>query len=273
VESRSLGRVIFYLFSPVLVFNLLLNNELPLGDIFGTMGFALAVYLLVGCLAFLVTHLMRLERSVAMAVLLTAMFGNAGNYGLPLVSFAFGKDALAHASLYFVTTSILVNTVGVLIASLGHMKFRDALLGLFRIPTMYAVIIAALLNRFGIQLPLPLERTVRLAADGSIPLLLVLLGLELARVQWGNGLRPMIVSIGMRLLVAPVISLLLAIPFGLQGPAWQANIVESSVPTAVTTTVVATEYRLEPSLVTAVVFASTLLSPLTLTPLLVFLGR
>ncbi len=273
VDSRSLGRVIFYVFSPILVFDLLLENTLPLDAIAGTMGFALVVYLVIGCLALLTARAMRLPRPLAMALLLTALFGNTGNYGLPLVAFAFGNDALAHASLYSVTSSLLFNTVGVLVASLGHMDFKTALLGLFKIPTMYAALLAVLLSRFHIALPLALERTTQLAANGAIPLMLVLLGLELARVQWGNSRATIAASMTLRLLVAPLVGLLLAVPFGLQGAARQAGIIESSMPTAVTTTVLASEYRLEPSLVTAVVFASTLLSPLTLTPLLVYLGR
>jgi len=273
VDSRSLGRVIFYVFSPILVFSLLVKNTLPLDAIAGTMGFALAAYLTIGCLALLTARAMRLPRPLAMALLLTALFGNTGNYGLPLVSFAFGQDALAHASLYFVTSSLLFNTVGVLVASLGHMDFKTALLGLFKIPTMYAALLAVLLNRFHIALPLALERTTQLAADGAIPLMLVLLGLELARVEWGRSWSVLAASMTLRLLVAPLVGLLLTIPFGLQGAARQAVTIETSMPTAVTTTVLASEYRLEPSLVTAVVFASTLLSPLTLTPLLVYLGR
>jgi len=273
VDSRSLGRVIFYLFNPILVFNLLHKNTLPLRSIAETMGFALVIYCIVGCLAFLTARLMRLQRPAAMALLLTAMFGNTGNYGLPLVSFAFGDGALAHAGLYFVTSSLLFNTVGVLIASLGHMDFKTALQGLFRIPTMYTALLAVLLNHFHISLPLALERTTQLASDGAIPLLLVLLGLELARVEWGTSWSLVTASMTLRLVVAPLISLLVAIPFGLPEAARQAGVLESSVPTAVTTTVLASEYRLEPSLVTAVVFYSTLLSPLTLTPLLVYLGR
>lgn len=273
VDSRSVGRILFYIFSPILVFNLLLKNTLPWKAIAGTMGFALVVYLAIGCLALATARVMQLRRPVAMALLLTALFGNTGNYGLPLVSFAFGKDALAHASLYFVTSSLLFNTVGVLIASLGHMDFKTALLGLFKIPTMYAALLALLLNQYHVVLPLALERTVQLAADGAIPLMLILLGLELARVEWGNSRSAIAASMTLRLVVAPLVGLLFAIPFGLQGAARQANIIETSTPTAVTTTVLASEYRLEPSLVTAVVFFSTLLSPLTLTPLLVYLGR
>lgn len=52
----------------------------------------------------------------------------------------------------------------------------------------------------------------------------------------------------------------------------QAGIVESGMPSAVLTTVVATEFDIEPSFVTGVVFLTTIISPLTLTPLLAYLG-
>jgi len=45
------------------------------------------------------------------------------------------------------------------------------------------------------------------------------------------------------------------------------------VPAAVTTMVLATEYGLDTSLVTAMVFVGTILSPLTLTPLIVLLAK
>jgi len=273
IDARSLGRIIFYLFSPVLVFNLLLHNSLPLGEMARTMGFCLAVFAVMTLLTLLIGRIMRLDRLSLMAVVLTAAFGNTGNYGLPLVSFAFGENALAHATLYFVTTSILFNTVGILIASLGHLDFKQAALALFKVPTIYAVTLAALLNQFSVTLPVPLERTISLASDGAIPLMIILLGVELSRVQWSSHLRVAGLSAGLRLLVAPVVGLLLAIPFGLHGAAWQGNISQTAMPAAVTNTVLASEYKLDSSLVTAIVFLGTVLSPLTLTPLLVYLGR
>ena len=273
IDSRSLGRVIFYLFSPVLVFNLLIQNSLPLNEMALTMGYCVVAFAVMSLITLLIGRALRLDRLSMMAVILTAAFGNTGNYGLPLTSFAFGEDALAHATIYFVTTSILFNTVGVLIASLGHLDFKQAMLGMLKVPTVYAVILAALMNQLQIVMPLPLERTIDLAADGAIPLMLVLLGVELSRVQWTHSLRVMGLSAGLRLVVGPLVGLLLAIPFGLQGVAWQGNVLQTAMPAAVTTTVLATEYKLDSSLVTAVVFFSTILSPLTLTPLLVYLGR
>jgi len=273
IDSRSLGRVVFYIFSPVLVFNLLLHNALPLGEMARTIGFCLAVFVVMCGVTLLIGRLASLDRPTMMAVLLTAVFANSGNYGLPLVSFAFGEEALAHATLYFVTTSILMNTAGVLIASLGHLNLKEAALGMFKVPTVYAVILAALLNQFQVVLPVPLERTISLAAGGAIPLMLVLLGVELARVQWSHSLRALGLGAGLRLLVAPLVGLLLAIPFGLTGAARQGTLTETAVPAAVTNAVLATEYKLDTSLVTAIIFIGTILSPLTLTPLLVYLGK
>jgi predicted permease len=76
----------------------------------------------------------------------------------------------------------------------------------------------------------------------------------------------------MRLLGGLGVGLLFASVFGLSGMAYNAGVLESSMPTAVMATILATEYEAEPAFVTTAVFVSTLLSPLTLTPLLLILG-
>jgi predicted permease len=273
VDSRSLGRVVFYVFSPILVFNLLVHTKLSSGQIAATMGFTVAVAVVVGATALLIGGLLRFERPLLMALILTSAFGNTGNYGLPLVSFAFGQDALAFATLNFVTSVVMFNTLGVLVASLGHMDFKTAAMGIFRVPSVYAVLLAGILNRFQVTLPTPLERTVALAANGSIPVMIILLGLELSRVRWSHSIRAVSLSAALRLLGGPAVGFVFAALLGFRGAAWQGNVIESGMPAAVTTTVLATEYGLDTSLVTAMVFLGTILSPLTLTPLLVLLGK
>jgi predicted permease len=65
--------------------------------------------------------------------------------------------------------------------------------------------------------------------------------------------------------------LLLASLFGMTGPAKQGSVLESAMPSAVMNTVLATEYNLDSSLVAGTILITTLLSPLTLTPLILFL--
>lgn len=273
IEPRSLGRVVFYVFSPVLIFDLLVKNQLDLGDAAVVIGFTVSIVLVMGFLAFLLGYFLKLERPALTAIVITTMFANTGNYGLPLVSFAFGEKTLPYAGIYFVTTTFMFYTLGVLIASLGHMNFKEAVLGLLRIPTLYAVLVAILVNAWNITIPAPINRAVELAAGGTIPLMLILLGVQLTHVEFSNNMRALQLSVSLRLLIAPLLALLLTALFGIQGLARQGSITQASMPSMVSATVLATEYNLDAKLVTAVVFVSTLLSPLTLTPLLVFLGR
>ena len=273
IEPRSLGRVVFYVFSPVLIFNLLLQNRLKINEAIGVIVLTICIIAAMGLITYLLGTLLKLERPAMTSILITTMFANTGNYGLPLVAFAFGEQALSYAGIFFVTTTLLFYTVGVLIASLGHMSLKDAALGLLRIPTLYAVLLATLINSLGLQLPGPIARAVDLAAGGTIPLMLILLGVELTRVELTGSLRAMQLSVFLRLVISPLIALFLAGLFGINTYARQGSVTEAAMPSMVSATVLATEYQLDSKLVTAAIFISTLLSPLTLTPLLVFLGK
>ena len=273
IDSRSLGRVVFYVFSPILIFDLLVQNQLKMSEAVVVIAFAFSFILLMGAVTLLLGYFLKLERPALISILITTMFANTGNYGLPLVSFAFGEQALSYAGIYFVTTTCMFYTLGVLFASLGHMNFKEAALGLFKVPTMYAVLLAIVVNVWGISIPVPINRAIVLAAGGSIPLMLILLGLQLTHLELSSNLRALQLSVSLRLLIAPLAALLFAALFGLEGFTRQGSVIQASMPSMVSATVLATEYDLDSKLITAVVFISTLLSPLTLTPLLVFLGR
>ena len=272
VDPRSLSRVTFYIFSPALIFTLLTQSELSNGDILKMAAFAAGVVFLVGGIAWIAGRLFRLERRTLAAVVITSMFMNAGNFGLAVVYFGFGETALAYASVFFVTNAILVYTVGVLIASLGKASFSHSLLNLVKVPAIYAMGLAFLFMYTGWQLPIPLERTTGLLGDAAIPAMLVLLGLQLYSVSWAGNILPLALSSVVRLLVSPAIAIGLSVLLSIGEPFRQAAVLQAAMPTAVLTTVLATEYDVHPRFVTSVVFITTLLSMFTLTPLLAFLG-
>ena len=272
VDPRSLSRVTFYIFSPALIFTLLTQSELSNGDILKMAAFAAGVVFLVGGIAWIAGRLFRLERRTLAAVVITSMFLNAGNFGLAVVNFGFGETALAYASVFFVTNAILVYTVGVLIASLGKASFSRSLLNLAKVPAIYAMGLAFLFMYTGWQLPIPLERTTGLLGDAAIAAMLVLLGLQLYSVSWAGNILPLALSSVVRLLVSPAIAIGLSVLLSIGDPFRQAAVLQSAMPTAVLTTVLATEYDVHPRFVTSVVFITTLLSMFTLTPLLAYLG-
>jgi predicted permease len=85
--------------------------------------------------------------------------------------------------------------------------------------------------------------------------------------------RPSVVTaaVGLSLLGAPAVAFALTALLGLSGAARQAGVVLASMPVAVVTTILAVEFDTAPAFVTNAVFISTLLSPLTLTPLIAYL--
>jgi hypothetical protein len=272
INPRTLSSVTFYIFSPCLVFSLLTQSRLNYKELINILGFAVISISLVGLITWLIGRGLRLERKTLAAVLITAMFMNAGNFGLPATSFAFGEPALAYASLIFVANSVLANTAGVVIASTGTESIGKAFLNLIKLPTLYGLILAILFIQTGWAIPLPLERTTKILGDASIAALLVLMGIQFHSIRLKGNILPIGLASFMRLVIAPILAFMLSRLFGLQGAAYQAAILESAMPTAVITTVLATQYDTEPALVSATVAATTLLSVITLTPLLVILG-
>jgi predicted permease len=272
VSARAVSRIAFYIFSPCLVFVLLTSGQLDGDDITQMAAFAAVSILIMGAITALIARLLRFERSIMMALIITVMFANAGNFGLSLTLFAFGESAVAYASIYFVTSAFLVYTLGVVLASWGHSDIKTALIGVFKVPVIYAVVFAMLYNWLDWQLPLPVERTVTLLSEAAIPVMIVLLGIQLYNAKISKEYFKVGLSNFLRLVASPILAIGLASLFHLEGAAYQAGVIESAVPTAVLTTVLATEYDLNPAFVTTTVVISTLLSPLTLTPLLAYLG-
>lgn len=272
VNPRGLSRVTFYIFSPCFIFIILSQSELSNSDILKMAGMTTLQILLVGGIAWIAGRLFKLDRLTLVAVVLTSMFINAGNYGLAVVSFGFDQAALAYASVFFVTNAILAYTVGVFIASMGKESISQSLLNLLKVPAVYAVGLAILILYTGWQLPLPLERTVQLLGDAAIPAMLVLLGLQLYSASWAGNVTPLALSSIVRLLISPILAMGLITLMNVSVPFRQAGVMQAAMPTAVLSTVLATEYDVHPKFVTMVVFTTTLLSVLTLTPLLAILG-
>lgn len=272
VQPRQISQIAFYIFSPCLLFSILTKSQLNSADVTRMAGFTITIVVAIGILTWILARFMRLERRMLAAVLITAMFSNSGNYGLSLNLFAFGEDALAYASLYFVIVAILTYTLGVVVASMGSASLGQAFWDLRKVPAIYAVTLALIFIAAGLKLPLFLDRTVSLLGEAAIPLLMVLMGIQLAHATWDGQTRALSLTSFMRLIAGPALALSMSLLFGLQGAARQAGVIESAMPTAIVTTVLATEYDVEPSFVSTVVFISTLLSPLTVTPLLAYLG-
>jgi predicted permease len=108
-------------------------------------------------------------------------------------------------------------------------------------------------------------------SDAALPMMILVLGMQLERASAPK--RPLVVAVAVfvSLVLTPLASIGLAHLVGLEGPAFQAGVLQSAMPTAVITTILAVEFDVLPDFVTGVVFVSTLLSPLTVTLMIAYL--
>jgi malate permease and related proteins len=272
IHPRSLSQLILYIFSPCLIFSLLTTNKVSNDQFIKVVLFSFVLLSIIGGITWLTGYLLKIERSTQSSMTLTAMFPNAGNFGLPVVLFAFGEPSMGFASLFFVTSISITYTIGTVIASMGSMSFTKALANLFKLPLIYAVLLAVLFINTGWNIPLPLERATKLLGDASIPCMLVLLGLQLKAARIKDRILPIGVVSSVRLVLSPLLALILIPFFGLHGVASQAIVLQAGMPSAVMTSMLATEFDSDPSFASAAVFLTTIISPFTLTPLLSLLG-
>jgi len=266
IEIKSVSRTIFYALTPCLVFSSLVKSTISGGEFWRIASFEILITLVVALVAWGVARALRFDRAMESAFLLATIFVNAGNYGLSVNQLAFGDEALARAIIYFVVSSLLINTTGVYLASRGKARAGEALLNVFKVPIVYAVLLAVFVKLMNLDVTgSPVFKTVETVGQGAIPLMLLLLGMQLAKTRVAQGMKTAGLAAFIRLAVAPIIAFSLAKLLGLTGPTLQACIVEASMPTAVTTAVLAIEFDARPEFVTSVIFLSTLASPITLT--------
>ncbi len=271
LDPRALSRLTLYLFSPALVFTSAYRSKLD-SEYVEIAAFALLITLLMSTVTWLLIRVMRYDRLTSSAFALSVLFVNAGNYGLPLILFAFGEEAVARAVIFFTMSVILSQTLAIFIASRGSAPARAALLNIFKLPLIYAVAVGLVANIAGWTLPEPLMKSADLLTGAAIPAMLVILGVELARVRLSQDQIHIGLAALTKLAVAPVVAVALAAVMGMSGTTRAVCIVESSMPTAVTASIVAVEFRARPEFVTGAIFVSTLGSIISLTFLLWMLG-
>jgi malate permease and related proteins len=270
-QAKTLSTVTFNVLSPALIFNALVTSTISANE-FGRMAlFSVCVIFLAGLLGFGISRAMRLDQGATSAFVIVAMFANAGNYGLPLVLFAFGQEALARAAVYLVIHMVLLYSVGVVLASSGQSGFLGAVRGILKVPHFYAISAAVIVLVLGIRMPEPVMRSVGLLNSAALPVMILLMGMQLERSALPKQMGPVWVATSLRLVGIPLVALALTSLFGMTGTERQAAVIQASMPAAVMITVLSLQYNSAPEFSTAVVFLTTVLSPVTLTLLISYL--
>ena len=246
---------------PCLIFVALMKTQVEPSALAGLSLASFVAYFLVGLLSFLVVLIFKLDRQTYLAPLI---FGNTGNLGLPLALFAFGQTGLEYAVVVFAVMAILSFTIGIWIVA-GAGSFGRVL----KEPLVAATLLGALFLWQGWETPLFLTNTLELIGQMAIPIMLITLGVAVARLEIKRvGLAVLLAIIKVVLCVGAAYAA--SIYFALDPVAAAVLIVQVATPVAVTSYMLAEKYGADAQPVAGLVVVSTLLSVITLPLILSF---
>lgn len=276
MDVRVLATITIYALLPCLIFDSLLTTELTLGQALPIVYVLFFMTMTLWVIGKFVSRLRRLNQEEESYLLLTTMFLNAGNMGMPVALYAFGKRGLDLAIIAVLTENLLMNTLAVYYSSRHRNGHREAVRTIFSLPSIYAATAALLLRAvFRQTLPSFLQEHIHLLGMATIPVAQLLLGIQLAkaRSQVHNHLARVIGPNVVRLILGPAIAFAFVTLLGVHGLTAKIAILICAMPSAVNVAIYTTEFGLLPKRIATTVFTSTAASFVTISALLLLLGR
>ena len=253
-DNKTIAFLVVGLGTPALVFFNLSKTTVVPGALMGIAAatvVAIVFYLITGAVILKATG-MRLR-----TFLPSLAFPNAGNLGLPLALYAAGDEGLNYAIIIFAITSIFNLTIGQALAA-GRSNWMTVL----RSPIIPAALLGLVFAYGRIPIPLWATNTLSMMSGLTIPLMLLMLGTSLAKIQVTTFPRAALMSV-VRIGMGVVAGFALSAVFGFTGAERIAFVLQCAMPVAVFNYLFAQMYDNEPAEVASLVVVSTLFAVVT----------
>lgn len=285
LDVNSLSKLNIYLLVPALLLVKIYESSLTWGQIAGVAAAVLLPMALLGLPLYGALRKARATGTTTAAILIGGLVMNAGNFGLPVAELAYNTyglffpgmrhpdDGVAVQVLVVMMSNLAIWGLGYAVLALAKGDGLRGALGYFKLPMIYVIAAGFLLRDTGTRVPPVLLEPIRMLGDAAIPIMLVILGAQLAeRARWPRWR-----------LIGPVMLLkLLAVPAVTAGVCWALGLwpwpgaqitLGMAAPTAVNTLLLTLELDGDADLAADCVFWTTLASAITVTGVIMVLAQ
>lgn len=274
-DIKTISTVSLYLMSPFLAFRTFYTTALTMDYLYICM-FAVLLVIVLFIITWVCAHFLKAERSEVSAMMLGAVFMNSGNYGAPVVMFALGSPGFHIAVIIMVLHSLLMNSLGIFFASIGgksQATVKQAMRNVLRMPVLYACIIGILLQLQHVHIPKSVMNGVDLVADASIPIVMLVLGMQLATIKKTRVKYRFVTSVSIiRIIISPLVAAAILWFMPVSDLIKAVLIIQTAMPAAANTTMLALQFETEPDLVSFTTFVTTIISIFSIPIVMHFLG-
>lgn len=266
-DIKSISKLSLYLLLPFLTFDTFYSNQLN-ADYFYMFIFTVMLTVMLVGITFMTGKLLKVDQPHMSALQLGSIFPNSGNYGAPVVLFAFGAMAFDYAIIIMVIHGFLINSVGIFLASLGGAGsngIKSALFRLSRMPVLYGALLGIIFQIANIPLPSTIIDGISMVGSASIPVVMLILGMQLAEIKPQKFNVKYVSGITiLRMVVSPLLAVALVTIMPVSELIKQVFILLAAMPVAANTIVLAVQFDCKPDLISFSTLVTTLLSLVTI---------
>jgi predicted permease len=274
LETKHLLTLVLYYLTPGMIFQKLTTAQISFGDVYNTLAFCLLNLIILWAIANILGKILKMTTPEAAGLSLISTLTNSVNYGLPLVLLALGELGMDKASIYVVIQLILVNTVGVYFAARSSFSGKDAVKSVFKLPAIYAALLAVLLRVLNLHLPEGIEKSITMISQAYSPIVLAILGAQMANVKTSElnegANKAFWAGMAVRLLLSPLIAVVILYVLNIKGILYSVLLILATMPVAVNSVILAEKFDAAPKVVSKCILWTTLASFIVL-PVLISL--
>ena len=223
----------------------------------------------VGAVMWYVGRRLRLTPSTTGALILTAGLANTSFMGVPMIEAFYGPSYMGVGLLIDqLGTYLVLSTLGITIACLcssGSASVKEIAWRVATFPPLIALVVALALAPTGLRYPPLVDGILQRLAGTLAPLALVSVGLQLRFGALRGKLGELTLGLVVKLIAAPLLLAILYLELvGATGPLARVTLFEAAMGPQIGGAIVATQYELDPPLVTLMVGIGTLAAFLSL---------
>jgi predicted permease len=259
MHEKTLVLFSIYFLQPILVFWGLTSRKIDFSVIEAPLLFMTVTGAALG-MSLLFSKLLFKEQKDRSIATVASIVGNTGNLGIPLGIALFGEQSVIYTSIINMANVFLVNSVGVYFYSRGNFSMRDSFFNIFKLPPIWFGFAALFLNYIGFSMPEDLQRPLKMGAYATMVIQLAIFGMylysvEIKKIEW----RLFSFVTFMKFVAIPLMALLILHFYHVEALVYNVVLLELIVPLAVMNVNLAALYDCKPTVVTFLVFSSSVI--------------
>ncbi|MCU1440871.1 MAG: putative permease [Rhodoglobus sp.] len=232
-----LGRIVFYVLSPCLLFTVLADADVHV--LFSSILVVALVAAVATGLLFAIVARLLLRRPVAETVIgtLASSYVNANNIGIPVAFYVLG-DAAYSAPIVLLQLLVFAPVALTIldVQERGAVSLRRIALQPLSSPIIIASVLGVLVAVLRIPIPAEAMEPFRIIGAAAVPVMLISFGMSLhgqRPLAAGSARIDVLIATGLKLVIMPLVSWAFAhFVVGLDGPALFAVVVLAALPSA-----------------------------------------